>query len=86
MDDPGISNNRAIKIYGIDTGPSLRGFNIFVFSPTYGYILGVGHFDTSVNQYDSAAMIYFISKHPDGSIVCIAVFDSANGLTQDAIN
>ena len=85
-DDPGFPKKQSIKINGIDTRPTLRGFNIVVISSTHGYILGVGRFDTYGNGNNSAAMISFISKYPDGSIVCIAAYDTANGLTQEAVN
>ena len=83
--DPGFSFNPGIIINGIDKGKMRRGFNVVVISPTNGYTLGVGHFDTYGETNDSAAMISFISNYPDGSIVCIATADSAERkLTQDA--
>ena len=85
-DDPGFLESQAIKINGIDTGPSLRGFNIVVISSTNGYILGTENFDTYAHQNNSAAMISFINKYPDGSIVCIAVSGTGNKLTQEAVH
>lgn len=85
--DPGFfQNNHSIIINGVATAPSSRGFNVAVISPSNGYILGVGSFDTYGQMKASAAMISFINKYPNGSILCIAVSDSGNDLTQDGID
>ena len=77
--DPGFGDsNHSISINGIATAPSYRGFNVVVISPSNGYTLGVGNFDTYGELNASTAMISFISKYPSGSIVCIAVTDSAS--------
>ena len=83
--DPGFSLNKVIKINGIDTGAAGRGFNVVVISPGNGNILGVGNFDTHGKQSQSSSMINFIKSYPDGSVLCIAITDSAESkLTQDA--
>ena len=56
-----------------------------VISSGNGKILGIGNFDTFGKQSESSSMINFINSYPDGSILCIAITDSAESkLTQDA--
>ena len=83
--DPGFSLIKVTKLNGIDTGVEGRGFNVVVISSSNGKTLGIGNFDTYVDSNASSSMINFINSYPDGSILCIAITDSAaEKLTQDA--
>ena len=56
-----------------------------VISSGNGKTLGIGNFDTYGDANASSSMINFINSYPDGSILCIAITDSASEkLTQDA--
>ena len=82
---PGL--NQAIQINGVYSEAKGRGFNIAVLSPTDGLTLGTGNFDTHAQVDANADMVNFIERFPDGSIICIAVTDSAaQFLSQDAKN
>ena len=83
--DPGFTYNHVpITVNGIDAGSGRRGFNVAIISPITGSTLGIGNFDTYGSASANAALMSFIDQYPDGSIVCIAITDSANAhLTQD---
>ena len=52
-----------------------------------GNIIGARNFDTYDDRIASSSMVNFINSYPDGSILCIAITDSASRkLTQDAKN
>ena len=85
FDDPLWKVVSAITINGVESGLKARGFHVVMLSATDGEVSKKNVFDTFKDASASREMIQFIDSSPDGSIIIIAVVDTAHAkLTQDA--
>jgi hypothetical protein len=82
-----------IFVNGVDAAQNLRGYNIVVLNERTGAVESNAAFDTFASADDSARLVQFIDKIPNGRIVAIAARDTVAGndamppnLTVDAVN
>ena len=76
--DPGYGGARSFKVNGVFTGTQVCGFNVLVLSHINGKQLGAKGFDTYGEDDAGFKMVEFIEGFPNGSILLLAVMDSAH--------
>ncbi len=76
-----------IYINGVDAAQNLRGYNVVVLNERTGAVESSAAFDTFASADESARLVQFIDKIPNGRIVTVAVCDEASRhLTEQAVN
>lgn len=80
-------NHAHLYVNGQNVSPERRGYNIAVLDQTSGAVLQTAHFDTYLDESESAKLAAFIKAIPDGRIVLAAIRDEGSSkLTPEAVD
>jgi len=66
-----------IWLNGQEISPNRRGYNLALIDPASGRLLAAANFDTHGDPQASAALLDFLAQRPAGSLLAVAVKDTA---------